>query len=152
MRDFEDSTLWRVSAFERARQESGSSGFARLQGDASVLPTTLVSDLDHLARDQLLRLAVQLALVRIVVVAIRTADAERCLEQHHRRVQHVGTLAVEDLDVLEDFFDFLIAALRGDRRLPDARQHQSERRHDDANGRTFSLSTHVRLLSVRVRG
>lgn len=51
MRDFEDSTLWRVSAFERARQESGTSGFARLQGDASVLPTTLVSDLDHLARD-----------------------------------------------------------------------------------------------------
>ena len=51
MRDFEDSTLWRVSAFERARQDSGTSGFARLEGDARVLPTTLISDLDHLARD-----------------------------------------------------------------------------------------------------
>jgi hypothetical protein len=50
MRGFEESTLWRVSAYERARQESGTSGFARLQG-ASVLPTTLVSELQHLQRE-----------------------------------------------------------------------------------------------------
>lgn len=50
MRDFEDSTLWRVSAFERVRQETGHSGFARL-GGATVLPTTLLSDLRRLERD-----------------------------------------------------------------------------------------------------
>ena len=49
MRDFEESTLWRVSAFERARIGSGSV-YDHASG-ASVLPTTIVSDLDHLARE-----------------------------------------------------------------------------------------------------
>ena len=73
----------------------------------------VVDHRDHLARDQLLRLAVDLALVRVVVVAIRAADAERGLEEDHRRVEHVGRLAVQRLDVLETLFDLLIAALRG---------------------------------------
>ena len=30
MRDFEESTLWRVSEFERVREATGSSGFASL--------------------------------------------------------------------------------------------------------------------------
>ncbi|HET9644858.1 MAG TPA: hypothetical protein VFP68_16225 [Burkholderiaceae bacterium] len=47
MRDFEHSTLWRVSAFERFRQRTGNSGFVRLDGP-SVLPTTLLSDLQRL--------------------------------------------------------------------------------------------------------
>lgn len=47
MRDFEDSTLWRISAFERARQETGGSGFMRL--DKTVLPTTMLADLGRLA-------------------------------------------------------------------------------------------------------
>ena len=50
MRDFEDSTLWRVSAFERQLRETGTSGFARLSG-ATVLPTTLVAELERLERD-----------------------------------------------------------------------------------------------------
>lgn len=44
MRDFEDSTLWRVSAFDRVRRDTGTSGFARLDG-ATVLSTTLLSEL-----------------------------------------------------------------------------------------------------------
>src|SRR5205809_1053633 len=32
MRDFEDSTLWRVSAFERVQHDTGTSGFMRLEG------------------------------------------------------------------------------------------------------------------------
>jgi hypothetical protein len=28
MRDFDDSTLWRISAYERLRAETGNSGFA----------------------------------------------------------------------------------------------------------------------------
>lgn len=48
MRDFEDSTLWRVSAFERMRMETGSSGFSKLDGASSLLPSQFMSDLDRL--------------------------------------------------------------------------------------------------------
>jgi hypothetical protein len=47
VRDFNDSTLWRISAFERVRQETGASGFARLSGP-TLLPTTLLDDLRRL--------------------------------------------------------------------------------------------------------
>lgn len=47
MHDFEDSTLWRVSAYERMRLERSSSAFAQL-GENTVLPTTLVADLRQL--------------------------------------------------------------------------------------------------------
>lgn len=47
MQDFDDSTLWRISEFERVRIETGSSGYARLSGP-TVLPTTLVSELARL--------------------------------------------------------------------------------------------------------
>ncbi len=44
MRDFLDSTLWRVSAYERMRLERSSSAFAQL-GEPTLLPTTLLTDL-----------------------------------------------------------------------------------------------------------
>lgn len=47
MREFEDSTLWRISAYERMRLERSSSAFAQL-GENTVLPTTLLADLRHL--------------------------------------------------------------------------------------------------------
>lgn len=47
MRDFHDSTLWRISAYERMRLERGSSAFAQL-GEPTMLPTTLLADLRHL--------------------------------------------------------------------------------------------------------
>jgi len=50
VRNFEDSTLWRVSGFDRVRQTTGTSGFARLSGPA-VLPTTLLADLRRLDAD-----------------------------------------------------------------------------------------------------
>lgn len=49
MKDFADSTLWRVSAFERVRRETGGSGFMRL-GNETVLPTTLLGDIRKLER------------------------------------------------------------------------------------------------------
>ena len=52
MRDFEDSTLWRISAFERVRYQTGTSGFARL-GSETLLPTTLLSDLQKLEHNLL---------------------------------------------------------------------------------------------------
>ena len=47
MRNFDDSTLWRISAYERMRAETGDSGFARL-GQGTVLPTTLHAELNQL--------------------------------------------------------------------------------------------------------
>jgi len=47
MRDFLDSTLWRISAYERMRLERGSSVFAQL-GENTLLPTTMLSDLRQL--------------------------------------------------------------------------------------------------------
>jgi hypothetical protein len=47
MRDFLDSTLWRISAYERMRLERSSSVFAQL-GEPTLLPTTLLTDLRHL--------------------------------------------------------------------------------------------------------
>jgi len=49
LRDFDDSTLWRVSTFERMRAETGNSGFARFDSH-SVLPTTLTAELTQLER------------------------------------------------------------------------------------------------------
>jgi hypothetical protein len=45
MRDFDDSTLWRISAYERLRESTGTSGFMRLDGTRTLLPTTLLADL-----------------------------------------------------------------------------------------------------------
>jgi hypothetical protein len=47
MRDFDESTLWRVSEFERIRVRTGESGFTPLQG-STVLPETLLGELQHL--------------------------------------------------------------------------------------------------------
>jgi hypothetical protein len=47
MRDFLDSTLWRISAYERMRLERSSSVFAQL-GEPTLLPTTMLADLRHL--------------------------------------------------------------------------------------------------------
>lgn len=50
MRDFEHSTLWRVSAFERERLRTGHSYFTGLDGP-TLLPTTLMADLQRLQQD-----------------------------------------------------------------------------------------------------
>ncbi len=50
MRNFDDTTLWRISSFERMQQETGTSGFARLDGP-TLLPTTMLSELEKLERD-----------------------------------------------------------------------------------------------------
>ena len=47
MQDFDDSTLWRISEFERIRLETGNSAYTKLNGP-TVLPTTLVSELSRL--------------------------------------------------------------------------------------------------------
>ncbi len=49
MRDFDDSTLWRISGYERMRRQTGGSGFMALT-DTTVLPTTLRAELGKLDR------------------------------------------------------------------------------------------------------
>src|SRR6187402_623581 len=51
LRNFDDSTLWRISAFERMRLQTGNSGFAALDGRATVLPTTLLAELGRIEND-----------------------------------------------------------------------------------------------------
>lgn len=50
MGDFEESTLWRISSFERYRLQNGTSAFSMLDGPA-LLPTTLMADLSRLEKD-----------------------------------------------------------------------------------------------------
>ena len=47
MSEFKDSTLWRISAYERMRLERSSSAFAQF-GENTLLPTTLLADLRQL--------------------------------------------------------------------------------------------------------
>jgi hypothetical protein len=47
MRDFEDSTLWRISEFDRVREQTGTSGYGSLARD-TVLSPTLVAELNNL--------------------------------------------------------------------------------------------------------
>ena len=49
MKDFEDSTLWRISAFERARAAGESAGIGLDR--PTLLPTTLLADLRRLEAD-----------------------------------------------------------------------------------------------------
>ncbi|HZE92557.1 MAG TPA: hypothetical protein VE029_12740 [Rhizobacter sp.] len=80
LRDFEDSTLWRISAFERMRLQTGSSGFARLEGP-TVLPTTLLADLQNLQGD-LFRGDV----LDIMAVCLRHREAALMCLQHEQLV------------------------------------------------------------------
>ena len=50
MRDFDNSTLWEVSGFDRVRRETGTSGFAGLAQQTTVLSSTLLADLGPISR------------------------------------------------------------------------------------------------------
>lgn len=76
MRDFEDSTLWRISAFERMRQQTGSSGFQRLDGP-SVLSSTLLADLQRDDRD-----TAQLDALELVAACMRHREPALIYLQH----------------------------------------------------------------------
>lgn len=51
MRDFDESTLWRVSEYERVRQETGTSGFTPLDGRSTMLPSEFLADMRRLEHD-----------------------------------------------------------------------------------------------------
>lgn len=76
MRDFDDSTLWRISAYERMRAETGSSGFARL-GARTVLPTTLNAELAQVRHGQR-----EADLLEVVAASMRQRESVLVLLQH----------------------------------------------------------------------
>ena len=77
MRDFEDSTLWRVSAFERVRLQTGGSGYARLDEGPTVLPSTLMRDLDRLEFE-----APSSDVVEVMAACMRHREAALLYLQH----------------------------------------------------------------------
>jgi hypothetical protein len=80
VRDFDDSTLWRISTYERMRAETGDSGFARLN-EKSVLPTTLNAELSHLQRVHLCGDALE-----VVAACIRQRESALLILRHRELV------------------------------------------------------------------
>ena len=77
MRDFDDTTLWRISAFERWRDETGTSGFAKLD-DSTVLPTTLNAELSLLQKKHL-----ETDVLEVVAACVRQRESALILLRHH---------------------------------------------------------------------
>lgn len=80
MRDFEDSTLWRVSEFERVREATGQSGFAPLSR-STVLPSTLLAEL---GRVEVTRRGMDM--LEAVAACIRHREAALLLCDHEHLV------------------------------------------------------------------
>lgn len=76
MRDFDDSTLWRISAYERLRADTGSGAFAHLQR-ATALPSTLHAELTQLRHRQHARNALE-----VVAACMRQRESALVLLQH----------------------------------------------------------------------
>lgn len=91
MRDFDDSTLWRISAYERMRAETGHSGFASL-GQRSVLPTTLHAELSHLEQGPLAG-----DVLEVVAACIRHRESALVLLRLHGLVWPLTLFPRQDL-------------------------------------------------------
>ncbi len=91
MRDFEESTLWRVSEYERVREANGGSGF-ETHGRASVLPTTLLADLRRLDTD-----GTSEDLLEVVGACIRHREPALLLFEYERLVWPVTLFPQQQL-------------------------------------------------------
>jgi hypothetical protein len=80
MRTFDDTTLWRVSAYERWYEETGTSGFASL-GPTTKLPTTLYAELNQLERRHL-----RSDVLEVVAACIRQRESALILLRHRELV------------------------------------------------------------------
>jgi hypothetical protein len=91
-RDFEDSTLWRVSAFDLMRATTGTTGYARPPDSATVLSSTLLADLD--------RLEIDLGrgdLLQVMAACLRQREAALLYLQHEGLVWPVTLFPAHDL-------------------------------------------------------
>ena len=91
MRDFDDSTLWQVSAFERVQQETGGSGFASLDRH-TVLPTTLLADLRRLGNEPRAADALE-----VVAACLRHREPALLCLQHESVVWPVTLFPTQEL-------------------------------------------------------
>jgi hypothetical protein len=91
MRDFDDSTLWDVSEFERVRRESGGSGFVGL-GRQTVLPTTLLADLRRIGSDSRSADALE-----VVAACMRHRESALLCLQHESLVWPVTVFPMQGL-------------------------------------------------------
>lgn len=90
-RNFEDSTLWKVSAFERMWAETGNSGFARLGGSTS-LSATLQSELSGLRSGHHSSDAVE-----VVAACMRRRESALILLRHNDLVWPLTLFPERDL-------------------------------------------------------
>ena len=90
MKDFEPSTLWRISAFEQARR----SGTLHGGNDdrPTLLPTTLLSDLQHLRKDP-----VNNDVLEIIAACVRNREAALLYLQHGHNVWPVTVFPREEV-------------------------------------------------------
>lgn len=91
MRDFDDTTLWEISEFERMRRETGTSGFAGLDRQ-TVLPTTLLADLRRLGAE---RDAADV--LEVVAACLRHREPALVLLQHEQLVWPVTLFPTQEL-------------------------------------------------------
>jgi hypothetical protein len=91
MRELDDSTLWRISAYERMCEERGTSSFAAF-GSSTVLSTTLVAELD-----QLRHASVASELLEIVAACVRQRESALLLLRHRGLVWPLTLFPRNDL-------------------------------------------------------
>ena len=90
MKDFEPSTLWRISAFEQARQ-SGKLGGGH-EDRPTLLPTTLLADLRQLNRDP-----ANNDVLEIIAACMRNREAALLYLQHGNNVWPVTLFPREEV-------------------------------------------------------
>lgn len=91
MRDFDDTTLWEISEFERMRRETGTSGFAGLERQ-TVLPTTLLADLRRIGVEDNAADALE-----VVAACLRHREPALLILQHERLVWPVTLFPSQEL-------------------------------------------------------
>lgn len=91
MRDFDDTTLWEISEFERMRRETGTSGFAGLDRQ-TLLPTTLLADLRRLGAE---RDAADV--LEVIAACLRHREPALVLLQHESLVWPVTLFPSQEL-------------------------------------------------------
>ena len=91
MRNPEDSTLWRVSAYELMREQTGESGFAALAPN-TVLPTTLMAELNQLPQAQPSQ-----QLLEVVAACVRHRENALLLLRHRGMIWPLTLFASQGL-------------------------------------------------------
>jgi hypothetical protein len=80
VRDFNDSSLWRVSEFERLRRDTGTSGYARLDGP-TMLSSTMMADLRRRDND-----AAHGDVLEVLAASLRNRESVLLYLQHDNLV------------------------------------------------------------------